>query len=230
MKNLLSFILLFSTVFAFSQDKKVNFSIEATVGRSGSWHNDEDLSPIDDFPIFADCGKGALSYDFGGIINFPLGKKMTFSTGIKVIYFRTKLAKKDYGTGLIQDSNGNFIEDQKIEAEGKYSRFDFEIPLRVNVPLFKNISLSLSQSPTFNRSYGYLTTSNSPHWSDTFLIAEENIESRKLNVNTQIGFIWKQGSRFYLFPNVRFQNLGRYKEPASTRRDVILGLTGGISL
>ena len=238
MKKLFILSLLLLPFFAFSQNEKVSFSIEGTVGWSDVLLSNDGTVLPEIQSLWADLYKGRLSYDIGGLMTLAISEKINFQTGVKAIYFKTTTGKRDLRWGSQHDGNGGFIEgSETFDYELINSSLHVELPLRFNFQLTKRtkrLQLSIAQSPTFNVINTSKSISSFPDLDRGTTIDEYEVVDRRVNFNTQIGLIWqkelKKGNSFYLFPNVRIQTLSRYIETPLKRRDVFFGLTGGISI
>ena len=243
MKKLLIYSLLLLPFFAFSQDDKVSFSIEKTVGISdivilsdGAFSNSSSIAAL---------YQGRFAYDLGGLVTIPLSDKLHLQTGAKIAVLSSALGGNELRWGTQHDGNGGWSGpdpdmDLPTSIKSVYSNFYLEIPVRLNIQLSKKsdaFQLSLGQSPTVK----FLSTGKSiwtyaDRTEKNTSIVESGEGSRIFNMHTQIGFIWKKemknNNSFYLFPNVRMQTFQQAKSnlTALNLRYLFYGLSAGITI
>lgn len=223
MKNLFTLIFILISIFVFSQEKKVSFSVEGKIGRTDEFFYlrrgySLSFSPPSSIIVL---NEGTLSFGIGGLVKLPLSDRFNFQTGLNSIIFRKKSSK-----------------DYRSLSTGYYSDIYLELPIRLNFQIFKKTKayqFSISQSPIFNVFNTYRSTSSTIEYNRKLEIRESFLQERKFNLNTQFGFIWirdlNKGNNFYIFPNVQFQTLSRIKKDLLPKRGYALfEITGGLSI
>lgn len=245
MKNLFLLPLLLLPFLVFSQNDKIRFSIEGTIGMSENPTFNDGSVPSNVQSIFSELEQGILAYDLGGIASIQLSEKWEFQTGFKVLVEGNKIEKKDlrFGSDFMGfDDEGNPILVPSPENPKSLKLIDrslyLEIPARFNLQLKGKLNafkLSFGQSPTFNilnmsKSIKYFE--NGEEEKNTVL--NESTNFRRINFNTQFGIIWekelKNGNALYLSPNARIQTFGRSKGAALNRRYFFYGISMGIKI
>ena len=247
MKNLLTFAFVLVSSITFAQTEKVNFSIEGSFAASDVifFNKGFTSSIVEDYP--SNLKLGGPTFDLGGMVSIQMNEKLELQTGVKILTQTSlfRLKNLNWGSDFMGfDDNGEPIISPATRTPQRVSFSDrsyfAEIPLRLNFRMKGKLDafkISVGQSLTINflntraitKVYDVNSESNK-----TSTEVNNSTNLRKLNSHTQVGFIWetmiKNGNYLSIFPNVRFQTLGRAIGTSSNRRYLIYGITAGISI
>ena len=247
MKSVFTLAFFFLSLCIFAQNKKVNFSIEGSVGATDIIFFNRDFKPliVEDYPSNLKMGSPFL--DLGGIVSIQLNKKLELQSGVKFLTqeLMSKLNHLDWGNDLLGfDDVGRPIIGSATETPNGIFFIDknyfVEIPFRLNFRMKGKLDafrFSLGQSLTvnfFNTRQTKKFYEMNDELTKTSIEVDNSTNLRKLNSYTQVGFIWEtmifNGNYFFIFPNVRFQTLGKIKNDSLNRRHLLYGITAGVSI